>query len=125
MGFEQVFLYTEKTHIASGDFGKETFYRVEANGWVKGYSITVSKTGYGTAQADLTESLSEETVPCLALVLPQAPCTNSMNACASSKVCSRAVYMYRPIWGQFIGGISSCIIMTCPYRSMISAWVRA
>lgn len=51
-----------RTHIASGDYGKETFYRVEANGWVSGFDIIVSDDGNGTGSADLEASLAEETV---------------------------------------------------------------
>ena len=51
-----------RTHIASGDYGKETFFQVEVNGWVEGYRITVSTEGRGIAKADLEASLSEETV---------------------------------------------------------------
>ena len=54
-----------------------------------------------------------------------APCTNAMNACASSKVSRRAVYIYLPICGQFIGGISSCIFIQSPYLAMISSCVLA
>ena len=42
------------------------------------------------------------------------PCTKLMNACASSNDLSLAVYIYLPICGQFIGGISSCITMAEP-----------
>ena len=56
-----------RTHIASGDYGKETFYRVEANGWVDGWDITVSNDGNGTASADLERSLAEETVTLTAM----------------------------------------------------------
>ena len=42
------------------------------------------------------------------------PCTNWMNSWVSSRVRSLAVYMTRPIWGQFSGGISSCIIISAP-----------
>ena len=51
-----------RTHIASGDYGKETFYLVEANGWVSGWDIAVTNDGNGTASADLTASLQDETV---------------------------------------------------------------
>ena len=61
-----------RTHIASGDYGKETFYRVEANGWVSGYEITVTTEGSGTASADLAASLAGETV-----TLTATPDTNS------------------------------------------------
>ena len=51
-----------RTHIASGDYGKETYYRVEANGWVRGFDITVTDDGNGKSSADLETSLAEETV---------------------------------------------------------------
>ena len=51
-----------RIHVASGDYGKETYYRVEANGWVPGYTITVTDDGNGTASADLEASLAGETV---------------------------------------------------------------
>ncbi|MBP3884261.1 MAG: hypothetical protein J6D54_04910 [Olsenella sp.] len=52
----------DRTHVASGGFGKETIFRVEANGWVAGYGITVSDDGFGTGAADLAASLAGETV---------------------------------------------------------------
>lgn len=51
-----------RTHIASGDYGKETFFEVQVDGWFSGWSITVTDDGNGTAAADLEESLAEETV---------------------------------------------------------------
>lgn len=51
-----------RTHIASGDYGKESFYRVEANGWVKGYSITVTDDGNGKASASMTEALKDTVI---------------------------------------------------------------
>ena len=47
----------KRVHTASGDYGKETFYKVEANGWISGHKITVTDTGYGTAKADIEEGL--------------------------------------------------------------------
>jgi len=40
--------------------------------------------------------------------------TNAMNSRASGRVLSFAVYMKRPICGQFTGGISSCMTMASP-----------
>ena len=40
----------------------------------------------------------------------------------ASSVGSCAVYMYSPIWGQFISGMASCILMQLPYFSWISSW---
>ena len=51
-----------KIHVASGDYGKETYYNVAANGWVDGYYIAVTCDGSGTASADLETSLAGETV---------------------------------------------------------------
>ena len=46
-----------RVHTASGEYGKETFYKVEANGWIRGRKVTVTDTGYGTAKADIEEGL--------------------------------------------------------------------
>ena len=46
-----------RVHTASGEYGKETFYKVEANGWISGRKVTVTDTGYGTAKADIEEGL--------------------------------------------------------------------
>lgn len=51
-----------RTHEASGDYGKETFYEIKADGTVSGWDITVTNDGGGTASADLTASLAGETV---------------------------------------------------------------
>ena len=51
-----------KTHIATGDYGKETFYRVEADGWVTGYDVAVSNDGNGTGTADPATSLAGEMI---------------------------------------------------------------
>ena len=51
-----------RIHVASGDYGKETYYRVEANGWVSGYTVTVTDDGNGTASAGLEASLAGETI---------------------------------------------------------------
>jgi len=51
-----------RTHIATGDYGKETFYRVAADGWVTGYDVAVSNDGNGTGTADPVASLAGETV---------------------------------------------------------------
>ena len=51
-----------KIHVASGDYGKETYYSVAANGWVSGWDITVSNDGSGTASADPGTSLAGATV---------------------------------------------------------------
>ena len=41
-------------------------------------------------------------------------CTKLTNARVSARVRSRAVYMKRPICGQFTSGISSCMTMSAP-----------
>ena len=46
-----------RVHTASGEYGKQTFYKVEANGWISGHKVTVTDTGYGTAKADIEEGL--------------------------------------------------------------------
>ena len=46
-----------RVHTSSGEYGKETFYKVEANGWVSGHKVTVTDTGYGTAKADIKEGI--------------------------------------------------------------------
>ena len=46
-----------RVHTASGEYGKQTFYKVEANGWISGRKVTVTDTGYGTAKADIEEGL--------------------------------------------------------------------
>lgn len=48
-----------RTHIASGDYGKETFYRVEANGTVEGWAVAVTAGEGGAASASLTEALRD------------------------------------------------------------------
>ena len=53
---------TTRTHIASGDYGKETFYRVEANGYVTGWDITCEATGNGSVTTDYDTALSDTTV---------------------------------------------------------------
>ena len=47
----------KRIHTASGEYGKQTFYKVEANGWISGYKVIVAETGYGTAKADIEEGL--------------------------------------------------------------------
>ncbi|MBQ8052243.1 MAG: hypothetical protein IJ198_00350 [Lachnospiraceae bacterium] len=49
-----------RTHIASGDYGKETFYRVEVIGFINAYEITSSATGSGTVTAVIDSDLTEE-----------------------------------------------------------------
>jgi hypothetical protein len=51
-----------RTHLASGDYGKETFYDVRMVGEVNGYDIVVTDDGNGKGRADLTASLEGETV---------------------------------------------------------------
>ena len=51
-----------RTHIASGEYGKETFYRVAAVGSVEGYDIKINKTGSGSVTPDMTSSLAEEKI---------------------------------------------------------------
>ena len=51
-----------RTHVASGEYGKETFFEVRSDGWVSGYDITVTDDGDGKGQADLSASLKEGTV---------------------------------------------------------------
>ena len=50
------------THVASGEYGKETFFEVRSDGWVSGYDITVTDDGDGKGQADLSASHKEGTV---------------------------------------------------------------
>ena len=52
-----------RTHIASGDYGKETFYRVEVIGFINAYEITSSATGSGTVTAVIDSDLTEENTP--------------------------------------------------------------
>ena len=51
-----------KIHVASGDYGKYTFYSWEANGSVSGWDITVTNDGNLIALADLETSLAGATV---------------------------------------------------------------
>ena len=51
-----------RVHTASGDYGKETFYEIKAEGYVSGWTITVNNDGNGSASANLAESLAGETV---------------------------------------------------------------
>ena len=51
-----------RTHIATGDYGRNSYYWVEANGWVSGYDIKVTNDGNGTAASNLATSLADETV---------------------------------------------------------------
>ena len=46
-----------RVHTASGEYGKQTFYKVEANGWIRGHKVAVTDNGYGTAKADIEEGL--------------------------------------------------------------------
>lgn len=54
--------YIYRTHIASGDYGKETFYRVEANGWVSGWDIKVTASQGGTASASMEAALRDTAI---------------------------------------------------------------
>ena len=51
-----------RVHIASGDYGRITYYEVAATGWVSGFDITVTSDGHGTGSSDPAVSLSGETV---------------------------------------------------------------
>ena len=51
--------------------------------------------------------------PC-ALCRGDQDCTNAMNSRISGRVRNLAVYMKRPICGQFTSGISSCMTMSAP-----------
>ncbi len=57
-----------RTHIASGDYGKETFYKVEANGWVSGDSVPVTGVSLDKSSANL---IAGKTLTLKATVLPE------------------------------------------------------